>query len=82
VSVPAYGDNVHSEQEVVIVGTAWRNWDAWSGRAPSFEEVPMGKKAEGDKTEALATVKAANNEAWAKESAEIDQMIADKKKAA
>jgi hypothetical protein len=41
VSVPAYGVNVKSEQEVVVVGTGWKGWDAWSGRAPSFEEVPM-----------------------------------------
>jgi hypothetical protein len=41
VSVPAYGVNVKSEQEVVVAGAAWKGWDAWSGRAPSFEEVPM-----------------------------------------
>ena len=42
-SVPAYGQNVHSEHEVVITGTAWHNWDAYSDRAPSHEEVPIGK---------------------------------------
>jgi hypothetical protein len=41
VSVPAYGQNVHSEKEVVIAGTAWVGWDAWSGRAPTFDAVPM-----------------------------------------
>jgi hypothetical protein len=41
VSVPAYGVNVKSEQEVVVAGAAWKGWDAWSGRAPTFEEVPM-----------------------------------------
>jgi acyl-CoA-binding protein len=45
VSVPAYGINVKSEQELVVAGTAWKNWDAWSGRAPSFAEVPMNATA-------------------------------------
>jgi hypothetical protein len=40
-SVPAYGVNVHSEHEVVVAGTAWRGWDAWSGKAPTFRDVPM-----------------------------------------
>jgi hypothetical protein len=44
VSIPAYGINVKSEQEVVVVGTGWKGWDAWSGRAPTFEEVPMRHK--------------------------------------
>jgi hypothetical protein len=43
-SVPAYGVNVHSEHEVVVTGTSWRGWDAWSDKAPSFEDVPMGTK--------------------------------------
>lgn len=46
VSIPAYGVNVKSEQEVVVVGTGWKGWDAWSGRAPTFEEVPMHTKAD------------------------------------
>lgn len=45
VSIPAYGVNVKSEQEVVVAGAAWKGWDAWSGRAPTFEEVPMHTKA-------------------------------------
>jgi hypothetical protein len=43
VSVPAYGINVHSEHEVVVAGTAWKAWDAWKGRAPEFEAVPLHK---------------------------------------
>ncbi len=41
VSVPAYGQNLHSEHESVIAGTAWAGWDAWLNRAPTFEQVPM-----------------------------------------
>lgn len=41
VSVPAYGINVQEEKEVVVAGTAWNKWDAWAGKAPSFEELPM-----------------------------------------
>jgi hypothetical protein len=41
VSVPAYGINVHSEQEVVVAGTAWKGWDAWAQEAPKFDEVPL-----------------------------------------
>ena len=40
-SVPAYGINVHTEREVVVVGTAWGSWDAWKDNAPSFTSVPM-----------------------------------------
>ena len=40
-SVPAYGINVHSEHEVVVTGTGWKGWDAWSSKAPAFSEVPM-----------------------------------------
>jgi hypothetical protein len=47
VSVPAYGINVHSEHEVVIAGTAWKAWDAWIGKAPTFEEIPMGANGTG-----------------------------------
>jgi hypothetical protein len=39
VSVPAYGQNIHSEHEVVVAGTAWNKWDAFYQRAPRFEEV-------------------------------------------
>jgi hypothetical protein len=41
VSVPAYGINVHSEQEVVVAGTAWKGWDAWAQEAPEFDKVPL-----------------------------------------
>jgi len=46
-SVPAYGINIQSEQEVVIAGTAWKAWDAWAGRAPNPELVPMAPKGSG-----------------------------------
>ena len=42
-SVPAFGQNIHSEHEVVITGTAWHNWDAYSDRAPRAEDVSIGK---------------------------------------
>lgn len=40
-SIPAYGQNVFGEKEVVIAGTAWHGWDAWKGKAPDFHDVPM-----------------------------------------
>ncbi len=41
ISVPAYGQNIHSEQEVIVAGTAWSRWDAWVGTAPQFNDVAM-----------------------------------------
>lgn len=40
-SVPAYGINVHSEREVVVMGTSWGSWDAWKDNAPGFGDIPM-----------------------------------------
>src|ERR1019366_2815875 len=40
ISVPAYGINEHSEHEAVVMGTAWHNWDAWRGAAPTFAAHP------------------------------------------
>ena len=44
-SVPAYGVNVHSEHEVVVTGTAWKHWDAFSDTAPKAERVPIGSQS-------------------------------------
>jgi hypothetical protein len=44
-SIPAYGQNIHSEHEVVIAGTSWVGWDAWAKKAPTFSEVPMAVAA-------------------------------------
>jgi hypothetical protein len=41
ISIPAYGINVKSEQEVVVAGTAWKKWDAWIKKAPRISDVPM-----------------------------------------
>jgi hypothetical protein len=41
VSIPAYGINVQSEHEVVVAGTAFRGWDAWAKKAPTFDTVPL-----------------------------------------
>jgi hypothetical protein len=41
VSIPAYGINVYSEQEVVVAGTGWKAWDAWYKSAPRFEDTPI-----------------------------------------
>lgn len=41
-SVPCFGQNVHSEQELVVLGTAWKDWDAFKGTAPRAEEWPIG----------------------------------------
>jgi Arc/MetJ-type ribon-helix-helix transcriptional regulator len=43
-SVPAYGQNIYGEKEVVVAGTAWKKWDAWRGRAPDLDEVPINDK--------------------------------------
>ncbi len=41
-SVPSYGQNVHSEHEAVVMGTAWSGWDAWKADAsPDFSMVPV-----------------------------------------
>jgi hypothetical protein len=40
-SVPAYGQNEAREKEVVVTGNAWRGWDAYYGKAPTFEEAPL-----------------------------------------
>ena len=45
VSVPAYGINVHSEHEVVVAGTGWHGWDAWAGKAPPLDYLPLQKAA-------------------------------------
>jgi uncharacterized protein len=45
ISIPAYGINIKSEQEVVVAGTAWKDWDAWIKRAPRFESAPMKREA-------------------------------------
>jgi hypothetical protein len=41
-SLPCYGINVHHEREVVLAGTSWKAWDAWSGPAPNFNQFPIG----------------------------------------
>jgi hypothetical protein len=40
-SVPAYGKNIEGEREVIIAGTAWKKWDAWLNKAPTFAEAPV-----------------------------------------
>lgn len=32
-SLPVYGDNLQEEQEVVVLGTPWREWTAWRSKA-------------------------------------------------
>lgn len=44
-SVPAFGINIHAEREVVVAGTAWKGWDAWAGKAPDFDDVPLKQAA-------------------------------------
>ena len=41
VSVPAFGQNIYTEREVVVAGTAWKGWDAWKDTAPPFERAPL-----------------------------------------
>ena len=35
-SLPVYGQNIHEESEVVLVGTPVRRWDAWRKKAPTI----------------------------------------------
>jgi hypothetical protein len=44
-SLPVYGKNIHEEQEVVVTRTAWKKWDAWLNKAPSFTAVPIAKRS-------------------------------------
>ena len=46
-SVPVYGENIHSEQEAVILGTPWKAWDAWKGSAPTPTRVLIEWLLEG-----------------------------------
>ena len=36
-SLPVYGQNVHAESEVVLIGTKGLKWDAWHTRGPGFD---------------------------------------------
>ena len=36
-SLPVFGDNVHSEQEVLPIGSRWNRWDAWLNVAPESD---------------------------------------------
>lgn len=45
-AVPAYGQNVYKEHEAVVMGTAWKGWDAWHRRAPEFGSVPVETASE------------------------------------
>jgi hypothetical protein len=42
ISVPAYGQNIQGEHEVVVAGTAWKGWDSWRGQAPAFDQIKIG----------------------------------------
>jgi hypothetical protein len=41
-SLPLYGDNVHEENEVVLLGTNWEDWDARFDKAQLIEDEPIG----------------------------------------
>jgi hypothetical protein len=36
-SLPVYGQNVHAESEVVLIGTKGLKWDAWHQKGPGFD---------------------------------------------
>lgn len=40
-SLPVYGKNLQNENEVVVLGTPWKTWEAWDQFAPDFKEVPI-----------------------------------------
>ena len=33
-SLPAHGQNVQGEKEVILTGRGWKQWDAWVDKAP------------------------------------------------
>lgn len=42
VSIPAFGQNIHDEEEVVVAGAKdWIAWDAWLDKAPTEDKVPI-----------------------------------------
>lgn len=40
-SLPAYGKNIHEEQEVVVMGAPLEAWDAWYTLAPTGGNIPF-----------------------------------------
>ena len=40
-SLPVYGKNVQGENEVVVLGTPWKKWDAWKDRAPTTKQSAL-----------------------------------------
>jgi hypothetical protein len=40
-SLPVYGKNVAKEQELVALGGAWKAWDLWKLKAPTFSDIPI-----------------------------------------
>lgn len=44
-SLPVYGENVHEESEVILIGAkAGLKWDAWRGTAPEFKQTPVSMR--------------------------------------
>ena len=50
ISLPSYGQNEHKEREVVVTGTAWKDWDAWKKTAPEFDDIPITRHKEAPST--------------------------------
>jgi len=49
-SLPVFGQNVHDEQEVVLMGSGWTKWDAFAHNAPTFEKQRIAaSEAEDDR---------------------------------
>ena len=40
-SIPVFGENIHEESEVVLMGTKGLQWDAYATTAPTFATVAM-----------------------------------------
>ena len=55
ISVPSYGQNNAAEREVIVTGTAWKNWDAYKQTAPEFDVIPIEHHAEAPEGEDTAT---------------------------
>lgn len=52
-SAPVFGQNDASEQETILAGTSWKEWDAWLNKAPAEGYQPFTE----DDEDAIASAK-------------------------
>jgi hypothetical protein len=77
ISVPAYGINMAFEHEVVVGGTAWKDWDAWAGSAPEYPS--RGMNGAGEESTLGVPIAASQSDAdKAREKEAIDVLAKEK----